>query len=201
MRPVRQHGVTLVELAVTVSLAVLLLVAVGPSLQTWQQNTQVRNVASSVIAGLQKARSEAVRRNQPVRFALVSLTDSAVMDDTCRISPSGVSWVVSLDDPEGACSTAVSETTSPRIIDKRAGGVGPRNVVVGSRNAAGATSNGVVVFNGFGRLVGTDGIASIDLDHVVSGGDYRALRVLIGTGGATTLCEPRVTSTDDPRHC
>ena len=158
-------------------------------------------MASSVQAGLQRARSEAVRRNEPVRFTLVSLTDSAVMDNSCAPEASGASWVVSLDNPTGQCGTAISDITAPRIIERRAGGVGRKSVAVQSSTAAGAASNGVVVFNGFGRVVGTAGIALIDVDNITSGNDYRPLRILVGSGGTTSLCEPKVTSADDPRHC
>jgi type IV fimbrial biogenesis protein FimT len=58
-----------------------------------------------------------------------------------------------------------------------------------------------VVFNGFGRVVGTAGIAQIDVDNITTGNDYRALRIVVGAGGTTSLCEPKVTSTDDPRRC
>lgn len=194
-------GLTLIELMVTLSILVMLTHALEPSVSTWMANTQIRSVASSVQAGLQRARSEAVRRNEPVRFTLVSLDDSAVMDNSCAPVASGASWVVSLDDPTGLCGTTVSDTTGPRIIERRAGGVGRKSVAVQSSNAAGAASNGVVVFNGFGRVVGTAGIALIDVDNITSGTDYRALRILVGSGGTTSLCEPKVTSADDPRHC
>jgi type IV fimbrial biogenesis protein FimT len=201
MRHHLPHGLTLIELMVTVSLLVLLASALEPSISTWLANTQIRSVATSVQAGLQRARSEALRRNERVRFTLVSLDDSAVMDNSCAPVASGVSWVVSLDDPSGGCGADASDTSSPRIVEKRAGGVGRKSVVVSSTNAAGDASNGVAVFNGFGRLVGTDGISTIDFDNITSGSDYRALRIVIGAGGTTSLCEPRVVSTSDPRRC
>jgi type IV fimbrial biogenesis protein FimT len=201
MRQRPAPGLTLIELMVTISVLVMLTSALAPSISTWLANTQIRSVASSVQAGLQRARNEAVRRNEPVRFTLVSLTDSAVMDNSCAPVASGASWVVSRDDPTGQCGTAISDTTSPRIIERRAGGVGRKSVAIQSLNGAGAASNGIVVFNGFGRVVGSTGIARIDVDNITSGDDYRALRIVIGSGGTTSLCEPKVTSADDPRHC
>ena len=201
MRRHPAHGLTLIELMVTISILVMLTHALEPSISAWMANTQIRSVASSVQAGLQRARNEAVRRNEPVRFTLVALTDSAVMDNSCAPVASGASWVVSLDDPTGQCGTAISDTTAPRIIERRAGGVGRKSVAIQSLNGAGASSNGVVVFNGFGRVVGTAGIALIDVDNITSGSEYRALRIVVGSGGSTSLCEPKVTSADDPRHC
>jgi type IV fimbrial biogenesis protein FimT len=201
MKAPDQRGLTLIELMVTLSLAVLLTLAVVPAISTWLGNLQIRNVAGSIQSGLQRARNEAVRRNMPVRFTMVSLDDTAVMSNSCAAATDGVSWVVSLDDPAGLCSTAASDTSSPRIIDKRAGGIDRKSVVVSSATAAGVDSNGVVIFNGFGRVVGSDGPATIDVDNVTPGGDFRALRIVIGAGGSTRLCEPRVSSADDPRHC
>ena len=195
------QGLTLIELMVTISLLVMLTHALEPSISTWMANTQIRSVASSVQAGLQRARNEAVRRNEPVRFTLVALDDSAVMDNSCAPVASGASWVVSLDDPTGQCGSTISDTGSPRIIERRAGGVGRKSAAIRSLAASGADSNGVVVFNGFGRVVGNAGIAQIDVDNITSGSDYRALRIVVGSGGTTSLCEPKVTSADDPRHC
>lgn len=201
MATTAQRGLTLIELLVTMSLMVLLMLAVLPNINTWQGNTQIRNVATSIQSGLQRARSEAVRRNEPVRFTLVSLSDSAVMGNSCAAAATGVSWVVSLDDPEARCGAAISDTAAPRLIDRRAGGVGQKNVVVASLTAAGVASAGVVSFNGFGRVVGSDGIARIDIDNATPGGDFRALRIVIESGGTTRMCEPKVTSADDPRRC
>lgn len=201
MRTHPSRGLTLIELMVTISVLVMLTHALEPSISTWLANTQIRSVASSVQAGVQRARSEAVRRNEPVRFTLVSLDDSAVMDNTCAPVASGASWVVSLDDPSGQCGNSISDSASPRLIERRAGGIGRKSVAVQSSNAVGGASNGVVVFNGFGRVVGSAGIASITVDNITSGTEYRALRIVIGSGGTTSLCEPKVTNTSDPRHC
>jgi type IV fimbrial biogenesis protein FimT len=192
--------VTLIELMVTISVLALVLLAVAPSVGAWLGSTQIRNVASSIQTGLQRARSEAVRRNEPVRFSLVSLADSAVMDDSCTLSQAGVSWVVSLDDPEGECAAAPSDTESPRIVDKRAGGIGGKNVTVVARTTGGVAAS-AVVFNGFGRVIGTDAIGVIDVDHVTPGEDYRALRLVLGAGGTVRMCDPKVADADDPRRC
>ena len=130
MRRPAPRGVTLIELAVVVALVALLLLAIIPSASTWIRNIQIRNVATSLQTGLQKARAEAMRRNTNVRFSLVRLSDSAVMDDSCVVDDDGSSWVVSLDDPGGKCGTVVDETTAPRILDKQATGGGGKWVKV-----------------------------------------------------------------------
>lgn len=204
MQPAKHHGLTLIELSVTLAVVALLGLSVAPSISGWLGNSQIRNVATSIQAGLQRARAEAVGRNELVRFTLVSLDDSAVMSSSCTAATDGVSWVVSLDAPDGQCEKAVSETSDPRIIEKWAGGVGRKSVKVSSQTVA---SDGVVAFNGFGRLVkASDGSLAgadtkIDIENLTSGGDFRALRVVVGPGGTTRLCDPKVTDSTDPRKC
>ncbi|MCF8204031.1 MAG: GspH/FimT family pseudopilin [Methylotenera sp.] len=194
------RGVTLIELAVVIALVALLLMAVIPSASAWIRNIQIRNVATSLQTGLQKARAEAMRRNTNVRFSLVSLTDSAVMDNSCKVDDDGVSWVVSLDDPEGKCATDVSDTTDPRILDKQATGSGGKWVKVQGYDGGTQTAK-VVIFNGFGRPINNTGLARLDIENDTSGNDYRALRIAIGSGGTIRMCEPSVNASGDPRKC
>lgn len=196
-----QRGVTLIELAVTFIVLGLLVVAAAPSISTWISNTNVRNTATSISAGLNRARAEAVRLNRPVRFSLVSVTDPAVLDNSCKRSATGVSWVASIDDPEDKCATAADGTTAPMIIDKAAGGPGGRRVSVAALQSDGVTAANTVTFNPFGRVVDATAISRIDIDNETTGGDYRALRILVGTGGTVRMCDIKVTDNNDPRKC
>lgn len=200
-----RRGVTLIELAVTLVILAMLVVGVGPSVATWIQNTQVRNTASSMLAGLSRARNEAMRRNEPIRFSLVSLTDSAVMDSSCALSGGGVSWVVSVRDPVGNCNYAPAtvpvDANDPLIVESNAGGVGGKNVAVAAKLADGSAAADTVTFNAFGRVADAAPIGFINVSHVNPGGDYRRLRVEIGNGGTVRLCDLGVTATTDPRYC
>lgn len=197
------RGLTLIELAVTVSILGLLVLATAPSIGEWLRNTQIRNVATSIQSGLQRARNEALRRNQPVRFSLVSLTDSAVMDNSCALA-SAPSWVVSLNDPTGKCGVAASDTTDPMIVERSAGGIGGKNVgvaaITGAPTFNSATS---IAFDGFGRVSGAVAtpLALIEVDDITAGANYRALRVVISSGGSIRMCDPKVTNANDPRKC
>ena len=195
------RGFTLIELAVTFMVLGLLIVAAGPSIGTWIGNTQVRGTATSIQNGLNRARAEAVRLNRPVRFSLVALADSAVLDNSCALSAVGTSWVVSVNDPTSLCAAAVSDTVAPLIVDKAAGGVGGKNVVVSALQADGATAANTVTFNPFGRVIDAAPIERIDVDNQISGGDYRALRIVIGSGGTVRMCDVKVVSATDPRKC
>jgi type IV fimbrial biogenesis protein FimT len=196
-----QRGVTLIELVVVFVVLGLLIVAAAPSIGTWIGNTNVRNAAQSIYAGLNRARAEAVRLNRPVRFSLVSVTDPAVLDNSCALSATGVSWVVSVDDPTAQCAVAPSETVAPMTIEKAAGGAGGRRVALAALQADGATAASSITFNAFGRVTDATAISRIDIDNEVAGSDYRALRILVGSGGTVRMCDIKVTDSNDPRKC
>jgi type IV fimbrial biogenesis protein FimT len=183
--PHRQHGFTLIEMAVTVSVLGLLLAAAAPSITDWLRNSRIRSVATSVQTGLQKARMEAIRRNQPVRFSLVT--------DACALSNGGVAWVVSLNDPSGKCAET-NKDADPMIIDKSSSAIGSSTVVV-------AADSDSVSFNGFGQVTGAAPITTIGIDNVADGNNYRDLRIAVGSGGTVRMCDPNVTDTTDPRKC
>jgi type IV fimbrial biogenesis protein FimT len=205
----RTHrGFSLIELSVVVAVIALLLLAVTPSLSEWARNLRVRNATESVLAGLQKARSEALRRNQSVSFWLVSLADERTVDNSCALSTSSGSWVISQNDPSGACATAPDPATPPMIVDTHAAGDGANGVTVAA-TAADGTAAKCVRFNGFGQVVSSSAlpaddcrppkqITQIDLSHV-SGA--RNLRIMVSQGGGARMCDPLVTSATDPRLC
>lgn len=192
----RQRGLTLIEIAVVLVIIGVLLTMATPSITQWVRNTQLRNVASSLQAGLQRARTEAIRRNEAVRFSLLATAIS--LDDSCRRTGSGASWSVSRQDPDGQCSAAVSETAAPQFIEKQAGGTQAGNVTVTATDAGGAAADSVV-FNGFGRVTNANPITQIRLG---SGSD-NDLRLLLGNGGTVRMCivSAGLTAANDPRAC
>jgi type IV fimbrial biogenesis protein FimT len=199
------RGFTLIELAVSLTVLGLLMMAVMPSVGVWIRNTQIRNVASSMQAGLQVARNEAIRRNAAVRFSLVSLTDSAVMDNSCALSSGGVSWVVSVRDPSTYCaylpSNVAADANDPMIVESNAGGVGGRNVVVEAKLEDLSVAGTTVTFNGFGRVEDVAPIRFINVGSDTPGSDYRSLRIEVSPGGSVRLCDRAVSVTTDSRHC
>jgi len=192
----RARGFTIIELVVTLALFGVLMGLAVPSFTIFIQSTQIRNAAETVMTGIVQAKSEAIRRNTPVRFQFVTTLTSS-----CALSQSSGSWIVSQDDPAGACDVAPSDTTTPRTYRKQSSADGYPKVTVA------ATSSSSIVFNGIGRIVGT-GITQIDFthnamtcEHISSSGTARCLRILISTGGAPKMCDPKVTATTDSRYC
>lgn len=199
---VLERGVTLVELLIGLAIVALVLFLGVPAFTTFLQNTQIRNAAETTLAGLDLARADAVRLNQPVRFQLVSdLTAS------CALSSTSLNWIVSLQDPTGACNAVpaggnASTAAAPQIIEAK-------NAMEGSANvSAAATGGSSVVFNGLGRVAGP-GITQIDFSNPAGGncqtagtpGPMRCLRIQVSTGGEAKLCDPKVTDVTDPRVC
>lgn len=197
----RTQGFTLVELLVTLSLLSLLLMAVLPDLSTWQRNLQVRNVASSLQTGLDKAREEAVRRNRVVRFSLVTVDDPTSLDNSCEASAAGSSWVVSLGDPQSSCASAISSNDAPMILAKHAAGQAGAKTVVAATDVDGLPAT-TVSFNQFGRLVGAaNAIQRIEVDAVEPNEETRKLHIRITAEGSARMCDPKVNDDKDPRKC
>jgi type IV fimbrial biogenesis protein FimT len=191
----RATGFTLIELMITLAVLALLLMVGLPGMNTWLQNTQIRASAEAMQSGLQLARAEALRRNASVRFQLVDTLAAG-----CALSNTGTSWVMSLDDPTGACSAAESDAAAPRILQKRSGAEGSPNATV----AASASS---VVFSGLGRVTGAAGPIQLDISNPAGGtcqtaaGPMRCLRVTVSSGGQVRMCDPAVMDNTDPRFC
>ena len=194
-----QGGVSLIELAVALTILAVLMASGLPSFSSWIQSSKIRTTAESIQNGLQLARAQAVSRNALVSF---HLTDSATA--ACALSASGSSWVVSLDDPTGACDAAVSDVAAPRIIQMRSAAEGSSNVEVDA--GSGGAPVTTITFNGMGRVTPLPAAAIIiALSNTTGGacataGPMRCLNVTVSTGGQVRMCDPALPNTD-PRGC
>lgn len=197
----RDAGFTMIEIAITLTVFALLMAAVAPMAGAWMANMQIRGTAESVQAGLQRARMEAVRRNQNVRFSLVALASPTTMDDSCALADNAASWVISVNDPSGKCGSALSDTSDPMLVETAAAGPAALRLRAAALQADGVTPASSVTFDGFGRVVGGAAIARVDIDNGVSGNDFRRLRIVVASGGGIRMCDPQVTDTADPRFC
>ena len=196
----RQSGLSLIEVLIGLVIMAILMAIGLPNMAIWLNNSQIRTAGETMLAGLTLARVEAVRRNQIVRFQLVSDLTAG-----CVIAQAGTSWVVSLDDPTGACEQAPSDVAAPRIIQTRSGSEGTPRAVVAAATA------GTVYFNGLGRVTSPGGAANMTQLAISNptggtcehedGGDMRCLRINISVGGEARMCDPAVTDATDPRKC
>ncbi|MGV3570200.1 MAG: GspH/FimT family pseudopilin [Ramlibacter sp.] len=192
----RHRGFNLVEAIVTLAVLGILVAAAAPSMAEWMRSTAVRNLAETTNAGLQKARMEAMRRNQIVTFWMV--TANGAPGNDCKLSASSGAWVVSLDDPTDACATTPSTTTEPRIVEVYGPGPSVAGITVSGLDEDNAAASSVS-FNGFGQAVRTGKpLRSIDISHTEA--SARRLRLQIASGGGVRLCDRDVAS-PDPRAC
>ncbi|MEY4907330.1 MAG: hypothetical protein RL260_1048 [Pseudomonadota bacterium] len=197
-------GFSLIELMVTLAVLGALLMAVTPLVRDWMLDTEIRNAAESISSGLGQARAEAVRRNEPVLFSLVSSdTQPGTLDNSCAVSSTSASWVVSLDSPAGHCADDLGTTTGTRLVARHARGDGSPGVTVEVRDATcgNAANLGQVLFNGFGRAQPVPApIRCIVVRHPGSS-STRTLHVVLNSGGTVRTCDPAATDPRDTRRC
>ena len=185
------RGFSLVELVVAIAIFSMLTAIGVPAFASWIGNYKIKGTAESIQAGLNLARGEAVRRNTIIRFQLVNSTDVG-----CALSTADANWVVSVDDPAGACNGAkvddsvpLDDATSPRIIQVRSAKEGSGGVEVDS----GANT---FRFNGLGRLVDAPAVVDIKNSTLGACGVVRCLRVVVTSGGQVRMCDPAYSAGD-----
>jgi len=211
-----QRGLNIVEIMISLVVLGVLIGLGAPGFAEWLQNQQIRAAAEATLNGLQVARGEAVRRNTPVRFQLVSdLTSTCVLASDSVTAPVSVSWVVSLADPTGACD-AVTDSGQPvpppgRILQRRTSAEGSpsaaaTSVFVPSPPAPPAPqAASTVTFAALGNVVAnadaTPSINKIDVTNSnVSPSAMRPLRIVINPGGSIRMCDPAL-ALPEPRGC
>ncbi|MET0963358.1 MAG: GspH/FimT family pseudopilin [Noviherbaspirillum sp.] len=172
----RSAGITLIELTVGLAIISSLLPVGMPSFTGWIQDLQIRGAAESIQSGLMLARSEAIRRNRPVRMRLANAGGM-------------VEWQVGCVAPAEDC---------PEAIAQRRRGEGGRNTRMAAATvaadaafdtalAAGAGLPASISFNGLG-LTESAAPNRIEVSHVTLGAACR-LAIVLGVGLAR-VCNP-----------
>jgi type IV fimbrial biogenesis protein FimT len=192
--PVRQRGMTVVEVMVAVAIVGILLALAAPAMNTWIQNLQLRNAAESILGGIKRARYEAVSRNTTVAFELTDANSTA--------------WHVCLYDVVNqACKAA-----APDIASKGASEGSP-NARAAAQTAftsyldpldAGDGIPALVAFDPFGRISPSSptNIARVDVRNpTLPAGDERRMSISIGTGGEVRMCDPQLSLATNPQGC
>jgi len=79
----RDCGFSMVELLVTISVAALIMAIATPALQTLVASNKIATEANRIVAGFNYARTEAVRRNQPVYICSANLNTNSMSISGC----------------------------------------------------------------------------------------------------------------------
>ena len=189
---IAQRGFSLVELAVTITIVAILLMLGMPSFSEYINNARLGAVAQSFYSGLSLARSEAIRRNVPVEFAMTNTPIGPGVENGLTADVTGKNWVIrSHSDPLGAYDAPAIETKSAL----EGGGSTPRVTIL-------ATAP-IVTFNGIGAA--TTGVGTIAIENPPAGacvpaGPVRCWTIVVAPGGQVRLCDPAA-SAGETRSC
>lgn len=136
----RQQGFTLIELMITVIVAAVVLAFGVPSFESFIRNGRVTSQTNQLIADIQFARSEAIKRGLPV--VLCPSADPTATPPSCIVSPTTASydtgWVVFVDlDRDGAIDSGepvlrVTEGPGAGAVALRVNGAGEAGIAFGA---------------------------------------------------------------------
>lgn len=176
---------TLVELMVTISIFVVLLLAAAPDFSAWIQGTRLRTVSEALQNGVRQAQAEALRRNRTVVFFLTN-AEPAI---DAAAAANGSNW--------GMRTLPLFAGDAAEFI--RGGSL--------SDVAAGVAIAGpaALCFNAAGQqaTVAAEGCAAAVTNYDVSrAGADRRLRIVVALGGRVRMCDPdKVLSANHPDGC
>jgi type IV fimbrial biogenesis protein FimT len=173
----QQRGVTLIEIMVTLVIAGVIGMLALPAFQTMMANARTKASAESILSGLRKAKAEAIKRNMPVRFQLVSS-----LANGCAYSTSSMLWLVTetdqlaTGDPVPDCGDATVIFSSPGDI--------PSTVQVSSNGAS------IVTFSPVGQVLTNMGgaVQLARVDVTSTNADATPWRILVSPGGSIKMC-------------
>lgn len=200
-RLLRQRGVTMVEIMTVLVIMSVVSFLTVPDIISALGNARIRSSAETMLSGLQRARTDAMRNNLPVTFWLMSHNSDRTLDNGCAQSSVTLSFVVSGADPSGQCLAAASDTGTPAIRFRHSAGDSAQSIVAGGTAGNRATPATSVTFSGYGRITAGD-LRFIDIDSANPSNDSRAMRIEMTNSGVIRLCEPHLPGGGtDPRRC
>jgi len=199
----RHRGFTILELMIGVALLGILMMLAFPTFTTMAQNARLRGTADSILAGLQSARAEALKRNQTAEFLLMAEVPDEDSFGGFTANTSGPHWAVRILD---TANLPVAFFEGRSALE--GSGVSNTTDLYARISAANLPAGTAIRFDSLGRTNVGAVNATFDVQPVdpnqcrASGGDRRCLRVVVTAGGRVRMCDPSVTGNpNDTRAC
>jgi type IV fimbrial biogenesis protein FimT len=161
----RQRGVTIVELAVTLTIAAILASLAAPSMQDFIRNGRLTSTSNDLLRAFQVARTEAIKRQQNVVVCATSNPSST--SATCNASTFRSGWIVFQD----ANNNQDHDSTEAIFMNHEAP---DSTLTINGNNLAGYNGSG-----GPGFIAATASITVCDSRGVTAIGTNSTARALI----------------------
>lgn len=206
----RNKGFTLIEIMVVITIIGLFAAVALPAMSEMMAGSKTRSLADSIASGLNKARSEALARNVPMRFQLVD-----TMDNTCAYSTASPFWAVTQTNQvdqglvEGHCGDSAfnppdqPDPCSPLVNYHGTAGACATDAFIayksGTMNAEGVTVTAdasIVTFGPIGQVLDNiDGAVKLTTIEIrPTTGSGKLWHVNISTAGSIKVCDPDVSA-------
>jgi len=180
-RTARLRGFTLVELLVTLALVAILMNVAAPSFVAFQRNAELTSLSNTLLASLNTARGEAMKRN---RRAVVSPLNPTTWDN---------GWFVYVDEDSSCTYSAADgdillqeQIALPSYIDVNANGTARTTL---------ANPSIRYLSSGFPDFTNNAGLPNLtftiqrnDVTNAVTNGQVR--RLVIARTGRVRVCKP-----------
>jgi type IV fimbrial biogenesis protein FimT len=178
----RSQGFTLVELMVALGIAAIILAIGAPSFAEFRRNNRLTSVANDFLGTVQTARTEALKRQQPV--SICRSLDPSAATPVCNIGTAFSGWIAFVDVDSNCQRTAAvvpgvagqPNTTELDVVNLVRSG-GPIETAVT------AASNGnCISFAATGFLQTPAGLVRATKNYFC---DYRGMALQAGTNLST----------------
>lgn len=191
----RERGMSIIEIVVTIAIIGILMALAAPSAAHWIQNTQLRNAAESIYNALQSARLEALKRNTTVSFQMNDANTTAwqvclydVINNVCQAGPAAI-----LSEKPASEGSPNAKAGAETVLTTPATGIN-----------AGVGLPGSTTFDSLGRLATTAPahLVRIDVRNPQMDPNFeRRLVILVSVGGQIRMCDPKLSLAASPMGC
>ena len=218
MQGAAERGVSLIELVIGMAILGLFVTQALPSFNAFMINQRIRSAAEAMASMLQRARVEAIQRNQEVEFItfdrLINATDNTYAQAITAVA-GGDHWALRTTNSSGnyfAIASRSSAESSPESASVRNSNMDINNVRQSSTLIRATSTVSSVTFNALGAASNIGSTANFEFIRynpnnqpayqcAQNSGPIRCLRVTVSSAGQVRLCDPAVAASADTRKC